>query len=51
VTAKQKPLIREFPEGHKGREVARRKPGKLMIFGVFTSRSFASFADKKDFPA
>jgi hypothetical protein len=45
VTVKQKTLIRE------GREGARRKPGRSMILVIFTSRPFASFADKKGFPA
>jgi hypothetical protein len=33
-----------IPTGHKGREGTRKEP-----VNVFTSRPFASFADKKDF--
>jgi len=47
----QKSFIREYPEGHKGCEVTRRKAKKNNNPAIFTSRSFAYFADKKKFSA
>jgi len=40
-----KPFVRE------GREVPRRKTTRINILPGFSSRFFASFADKKGFPA
>jgi len=47
----QKPFIREYPEGHKGREVMRRKTRKNNHPAFSTSRPFAYFADRKSFSA